>query len=530
MPAAIRGHIPAWRRLGLKLKYAPESAAPLPEAPSPAPALHSKRKLTDEENGIELDHAALKPTKKSKKLHGRTQTATNGTPNPEPPVPLAEVAPSKSKGHRKSVSFAPETKTEDGESAKDLYKSWLISQKRSDPSFDPSTYKQDALTLITPRSIVAPSKPNGASITSIPASTEVKQPARKKKKKKTRYKSKSTLTDASSTPSSTTTIKPFPSQFPKSTPPDPNHPALTYLTLHHNSRHDWKFSKSRDSYILRHIFSLHHIPASYDPALQDYVKGCESSTTKQRLRARAREIRCEDEQWLADGATFENGGRNHHYIVIEADVEGGGTEEEERAVEMDSPTTRKELFMRAVEQHKILLRAREDAREDREREEVWRERVQKRRRAELVLCVLGDDAKTRAARRNNVVDVADKSVTAGTAVNGTKMAAAEKRTGKRKRKRRTTGVPDDESSSSSSSSSYSSSSDEGEVDLEVNVRRESKRVRLGPLASVDRPKAVEEISSSDKESDDSEASSSSSSSSSSGEGSDSDSTSSGESG
>lgn len=216
--------------------------------------------------------------------------------------------------------------------------------------------------------------------------------------------------------------------------------------------------------------------------------------------------------------------------MIEADVEGGGTEEEERAVEMDSPTTRKELFMRAVEQHKILLRAREDAREDREREEVWRERVQKRRRAELVLCVLGDDAKTRAARRNNVVDVADKSVTAGTAVNGTKMAAAEKRTGKRKRKRRTTGVPDDESSSSSSSSSYSSSSDEGEVDLEVNVRRESKRVRLGPLASVDRPKAVEEISSSDKESDDSEASSSSSSSSSSGEGSDSDSTSSGESG
>ncbi|KAL8777203.1 MAG: hypothetical protein Q9194_002698, partial [Teloschistes cf. exilis] len=145
MPAAVEGHIPAWKRLGLKLKHASEQAATPPKASSPAPAPHKKRKLAGEEKDIPTNHASLKPAKKSKKSDDRAQTATNGTHNSEPPAPLAEVAPTKPKAHRKSVSFAPEAKTEDGESAKDLYNSWIISQKQSDPSFDPSTYKQAAL-------------------------------------------------------------------------------------------------------------------------------------------------------------------------------------------------------------------------------------------------------------------------------------------------------------------------------------------------------------------------------------------------
>ncbi|KAL9575952.1 MAG: hypothetical protein Q9212_007527, partial [Teloschistes hypoglaucus] len=188
MPAAIEGHIPAWKRLGLKLKHAPEQAAPPPEASSPAPAPPSKRKLPDEETDIPIDHATLesaKKSKKSKKSDDRAQIVTNGTHVPEPPVPVAEVALTKPKPHRKSVSFAPEAKTEDGESAKDLYNSWIVSQKQSDPSFDPSVYKQDALKNITPRSIVAPpSKLDSGPVTDTPASEDIQTPTKKKKKKK----------------------------------------------------------------------------------------------------------------------------------------------------------------------------------------------------------------------------------------------------------------------------------------------------------------------------------------------------------
>ncbi|KAL8693955.1 MAG: hypothetical protein Q9218_001313 [Villophora microphyllina] len=509
MPAAVEGHIPAWKRLGLKLKYAPEqtaSVAPSNAAPSPAPAPQRKRKFGDEDNGINTDNADIESAKRSKKPKERAQIATNGNAASTSPALVPGSTPSKPQVHRKSVSFTPETKTEDGESSRDLYNSWLTSQKKSDPSFDPSLYGQDALRTVTPRSI-APSESSGETSIAASESADVKRPTKKKKKKK-RNKSKSTTVTptSSATPSSTTTSAVIPiTHTVKDPSPNVHHPALTYLTQHHSSRTDWKFSKSRDSYIIRHIFSLAHIPASYDPALHDYLKRCESPAARKRIREQALEVNGEKDAWLDDSANFD-GWKN---LVIVVD-------EEEEVAQMDDPSKRHALFLRAVANHKILLRAKEDAREDREKEQIWREKVEKRRRAELVLCVLEEEARAKALRVGEKVED-EKEVGRGT-MNGTKAIgrgaggkpAEEPKAqpkGNRKRvlqrKRRRTGVPDDESSSSSSSSS------ESEDDLDG--ARDVKKVRLGPLASVDGPNAPEIISSDEDSSDDSDTSSSGSS-------------------
>ncbi|KAI4139691.1 MAG: hypothetical protein L6R39_006162, partial [Caloplaca ligustica] len=138
MPAAIEGHIPAWKRLGLKLKYAPEAV----ETTS---AAQRQGEPSSANNGLDLDHTNSKSSKKARKSLDGPQSASANTPTPP-----AIATPSKQSLTRKSVSFTPETKTEDGDSTKDLYNTWVASQKTSDPSFDPSSFKQGALQSITP--------------------------------------------------------------------------------------------------------------------------------------------------------------------------------------------------------------------------------------------------------------------------------------------------------------------------------------------------------------------------------------------
>ncbi|KAL8954813.1 MAG: hypothetical protein Q9183_006920, partial [Haloplaca sp. 2 TL-2023] len=203
MPAVVEGHIPAWRRLGLKLKNVPDEAPTASsiskQNPSPPPS-QKKRKA---ESNVD-EHEGSKPAKVAKKVgvdhhfinDGSSVSKSNGT---------ASATPSKPHLTRKSVSFTPETKTQDGESNKDLYNSWIVSQKSIDPAFDPSSLDQDALKAVTPPS-VTPSNPDSTAKEST-AHSNIPQPkTNKKKKKKKRNKSKST----SLTSESKTTVPPTP--------------------------------------------------------------------------------------------------------------------------------------------------------------------------------------------------------------------------------------------------------------------------------------------------------------------------------
>src|ERR1019366_799241 len=110
-PANPQTRVPAWKRLGLKLE---SQSASEPESDSLKQIETSKRKTLDTTNE--------RPTKKSKK--GKQLSVQSE----EEPITPQLV-------RKKSVTFTPETKAEDGDSIKQLFNSWVAEQKEQDPSF-----------------------------------------------------------------------------------------------------------------------------------------------------------------------------------------------------------------------------------------------------------------------------------------------------------------------------------------------------------------------------------------------------------
>ncbi|KAL8906767.1 MAG: hypothetical protein Q9207_001822 [Kuettlingeria erythrocarpa] len=478
MPTAEEAHVPAWKRLGLKLQSAQEQAESGPVVFYSAPAKTKKRKSEIHDDDAGVDATSSKPPKKSKKSKERNGHIAVLKRSPQPTA-IPSTTPRKPSLTRKLVSFTPETKVEDGDSTKDLYNIWLASQKASDPSFDASSFNQDALNDITPPTVKPATAPSITTTTShnftptsssTPALPSNIKPTKKKKKKK-RNKSKSTTLPSSSSTAKTTTSSLTTNPSSHSPPATTTtHPALTYLLTHHTSPATWKFSKSRSSYLLRHLFCPNHIPDSYTPALSSYLSGLQGRNAKQKLVEEALQIRKEDEEWLAQDGVFE--GDDDGWKGI------GGTGGED----MDDPKKRREVFLRAVKEHEALLKESVEAKEEAERDRIWREKLVRRRRAEMVLGIFdegvggpvrsvagGKDEQREVGNSNGGIAVAQKRPLPN---GGVKLKP------KRKRKRRTTGVPDDESSSSSSSSSSS----EGSSDTDDGP--DAKRTKAGVLNGV----------------------------------------------
>ncbi|KAL8910812.1 MAG: hypothetical protein Q9171_003948 [Xanthocarpia ochracea] len=487
MPLAVEAHIPAWRRLGLKLKNAPEQVATIP---GQTPVSQSKKKFQGEEQE-NVAHGESKPTKKAKKPtipddHASSLKPIQDATTPSPTTPKRPTL-------RKSVSFAAEAKTEDGESAKDLYNTWLTTQQSSNPSFDPSYFNQDALKAVTPTSInIADWNPE--ILSSSPASKDLQPTStlkQKKKKKKKRNKSKSTsLVNPTFNSNGSNLTKISQSSQPTT------HPALTYLTSYQNTPSTWKFSKSRSSYLLRHLFSLTHIPASYSPALESYLSGLQSEKALLAIRQRALDIIKEDDEWLNDSSNF------HDWSLPLDPPHGNQTAEEQKEstpttlIKMDDPTKRKEIYLQALKQHAQTLHAREDAKEEAEKDRVWQIKVQRRKRVDAVLRILNQHVygnpngpvytpavAAEASRENAVVRGDSTPGKTGTAtVNGKGVQQMQNggskgtNSTKRKRKRRTTGVPDDDSTSSSSSSSSTSESEP--YDDTERMTKRAKRIKM----------------------------------------------------
>lgn len=425
IPELIQRHVPAWKKLGLKLKFAKEE--PEDTQPSQNGTIdRKKRKAPAEEEGV-AEHAPMerssKKAKKSKLKPEEAGKVVNGNGSPQElrdvdrtrkkvkkskheadesaeavngDEPMREPAnsekpskkPKKSKvkagdptvsvngnsgstheqeissppalkttpaSKRKSVSFTPDTKTKDGDSVKSLYKTWIAKQIATDPSFDPSTVSP-ALRSIVPSNVASPESPSRAPATS--ASTSASEPSSKKPTKPAK-KPKTRLPKTSSGPG--------PSRFD---------PILTYLTTHHTSPQTWKFSKTYQNQILKHLFSLIHIPSSYDAALLSYIHGLKGTSARSRIRKEALTIVEEDEKWLAS--------------------EPSETEKMENETVAQCNARRRRDYQAAVARIKQTLREKEEEREERDWEllgekEEWEERVRKRRRAEIVLWNVGKE-------------------------------------------------------------------------------------------------------------------------------------------
>ncbi|MCJ1273974.1 hypothetical protein MMC21_001767 [Puttea exsequens] len=472
---SITKHVPAWKKIGLKLKNAREEPEKVAVSNPVERPESRKRKSQESGDGSFTTGDTKKFTKRHKNAQPRANASTavanvashifaqNGRKDTSP---VQSEARSSSK--RKSVSFAPNTKSEDGEGIKEVYENWVKEQKANDPSFL-SSAAQPALKALTPAAV----RTSSLSSDSFPHST-LSTSAEKPKKPKFKQKNKTNPSETSLTNT---------------------HPSLTYLTTYHTNPKLWKFSKSHQNYLLKNLFSLANIPPSYEPALLSYLRSLKSNAARSRVRTQATSIIEDDQKWPNSGPSE--------------------SEKMDQETQEHCEARRKRDYDDAVARIKAELRAEEEAREEKEwklfgGKAEWEARFQNRRRAESILwgvreeddvfvnaialpnhalfqnkpaAVLGGQ---RSTGMGGVERISSEGIAQGSlgkkivfgeegceglsdadgVRKGARLAGVANETmgrRKRKRKRRTTGVPDDDSSDSSSSSD--SSEDEIEAKL-----------------------------------------------------------------
>ncbi|KAF2089254.1 hypothetical protein K490DRAFT_63392 [Saccharata proteae CBS 121410] len=448
-------HIPAWKKLGLKLKYAKEEA-PSPVSVTPNSTEKKKRKSGPSEDdakttepGSEPDHVKTETTKKSKRRKlSPSDENDEGSAQQEKPTKnfkLIEVSEQstaeadaseekskkKSKKDRKekkdkilksteplassetqpegttaeastplrnpklkrqkSVTFTPDTKTADGDSAQQMFKAWASSQQGSGEDFTPEEVSQ-----FTPPPKVHPANLEATSDGSKqPSKQDIKQA---KKQEKQQRKAEEAAKTAGDLP-----------------------PYLQYLQQYHTDRPNWKFNKARQTDLLKNIFNIFRIPTTHDDALEAYIAGLQGAAARFRLHEQAQE-------------------------VLE--------ETSEVASSMNTAEARKAAYEAAL---RADLRKEKKRMREEEQDEEFRLKQRKRLRAERILAALGDVAPLPNP------DASQKTVASASAQANQDAATVGMEKRVRNRKKRVTA--DDDSSSSSDSSD---SSDDEEIPSPAN--------------------------------------------------------------
>ncbi|QIW95248.1 hypothetical protein AMS68_000766 [Peltaster fructicola] len=280
-------HVPAWKRLGLKLKYAkdlapqehfaaqPASSVAGAQQPSKIQQSYEKKRRTTEaqdsspavkkvktddyenirarhqplNNGFPQEQTANDRFAKSV-YGGRTTIGTTKTPqkivfNDEGEASSEDQAKLSALTRKKSVTFTPETKGEDGASGQTFSKLWLS------PTPTAST------VTATPAEVSTPTKP--------PAKIASKPEPRSKVKDKTSPGKKSAK------------------HVSEEGDHDQRKLCTKYLDQFHNDKANWKFNKSRQNDLVKHIWDTQSIPPSSNDALVAYIAGLQGAGPRQRI-------------------------------------------------------------------------------------------------------------------------------------------------------------------------------------------------------------------------------------------------------
>jgi WKF domain len=239
-----QSRVPAWKRLGLKLKYANETDT------APSTLAESTNVATNRVNG----YPDLSPPSKKRCVEGKPNAALSVTSNG-----LTRTSSLKSSGSnvRKSVSFTPETKEDDGESSNFMQDKW------------DEEARNDQINDFLVREAEAAEAAANAAITTAP---EESGPAIKLKKPKKEKTKKVSNAESGTHPAL------HPSKFTRK-----SKDALDYLQQYQNSRSTWKFNKNREVWLLKHLLSVQDVPSTYESALVDYLAGIKSENAKARL-------------------------------------------------------------------------------------------------------------------------------------------------------------------------------------------------------------------------------------------------------
>lgn len=307
-PEQQQQHIPAWKKLGLKLKYAQKNSDPITIINHHDIVIEKekKRKRSAEAKDVSSssmpDESVEDQTQKKKKqkkikktseekVLGSIPTGGNaGAPRSDTSQPVAEnltsspnhqKTPSRAGSVRKSVSFTPDTKKTDGDSVKQLYQTWLKSHEAQDPSFDASAYDPDR-QVNTPHTVSPQPGQTESSSSSTTTTTSIKKS--KKAKKSTKSKITSQHPNGQGRPEETIS-------------PAVHQSILDYLSTYHTSHSQWKFSKKLQTHLLRRLLSPGFIPSSdHFVALEAYLSGLQGGHAKAKLRKAAREVQAVEEE------------------------------------------------------------------------------------------------------------------------------------------------------------------------------------------------------------------------------------------
>ena len=236
-------HVPAWKRLGLRLKYAKDPLDTIPASTS------TKTAGTRGHGRVLMAETGSASPNATKRRRTMSSTATPNIDGTDSTVLSPSLKRTSNSGLRKKVSFTAETKQLDGDSSKSLIAAWEIANSFSEDLMIAQSQLADTVESVKP-------KPN------LKPHDEVK---------KTRQKRE----DVRSTPRKSTD-------------------ALDYLFQFHQDRKAWKFNKNREVWILKHVLSLDDIPASYDSALSEYVQGLKSRAAKSWLADQCSKVAAED--------------------------------------------------------------------------------------------------------------------------------------------------------------------------------------------------------------------------------------------
>ena len=281
---ASTAYVPAWKKLGLKLKSANGAAEPRTSGVDTSLNSKKRKEFTSDENGG--GQQTQESTYASKKMKKAASDITSSTPNGRRfeagKNSKMEPRSSPNQPKYKKVSFTSNTKVEDGDSTKDLYKTWLTQQ---DSEFNLSN-ADEAL-----REISVHNAKVGNHTLKDKKSKETKKPKQPKPPKPQCHK-----TDR----------------------------ALRYLIEYDTSKSTWKFNKAMQSILLANAFDTLKLPSSHDHALRTYLVGLAGKAARSRLRSQAKDICQEDDEALA------REDRNH-------EPAGAGSEEGPRSESSEAP-------------------------------------------------------------------------------------------------------------------------------------------------------------------------------------------------
>lgn len=146
---------------------------------------------------------------------------------------------------RKSVTFAPDTKADDGFSAQELIKEWTSDEQPSP----------------------ADTAPEQAS----PATDK----ASKKEKKRTKQQQSASASD-----------EPHATQEGKlARTPETKEPPeyVRYLEQYYTDKPNWKFHKNKQNDVLKNLFNVYRIPPEHDQALVSYIAGLQGAAAQRRV-------------------------------------------------------------------------------------------------------------------------------------------------------------------------------------------------------------------------------------------------------